>query len=92
MTNLNALVFFRCLCFTAYPSQALAPPGENQGSGIGNGGNLLATRYYRGYREYFAPDLVTPEGGGLNVGSAGMETASQLTWSGIIASTGNWRT
>ena len=38
------------------------------------------------------PDLVTPEGGGLNVGSAGMGTASQLTWSGIIASTGNWRT
>ena len=39
------------------------PQGGTQGSDIGKVGFLFATVEYRGYREYYVPNLVTPEEG-----------------------------
>ena len=60
LSNLNARVICYWFCFTSHYSQALDPQGGIQGSGIGKVGVLLSRVDYRGYRDYYAPTLVTP--------------------------------
>ena len=68
-----------CNFFKTYSSQALDNREGVQGSGIWKVGVLVATEDSKGCRYYFAPTSVTPEQGGLRVGSSSTGIASHLT-------------